>query len=139
MSSHPQSGRTQRWRWVVVWLGLVALAIALSMAEMYSSKAVTDKPVSLSLAFRRSVEEWTFWGVLSLGVWWLARRYPLESTRLSRWLGLHIAGSIVATVVHAFGYAWLLDGQMSIEGTMFVFPVILRKILIFHSVFSLLI
>jgi signal transduction histidine kinase len=85
--------------WVALW-SLVGLAIA---SEIYLSSNFLGRSITWGEAISDSLEDWYVYGVLSLAVVWVARRYPPE--RGPRWvtavihLGAALAFSIVFIVV----------------------------------------
>src|SRR6202789_3106032 len=84
--------------WVMLW-SLVGLAIA---SEIYLSSNFLGRSVTWGEAISDSLEDWYVYGLLSLPVVWLARRYPPE--RGSRWItaGIHLAAALL------FSIGWIL-------------------------------
>jgi two-component system, LytTR family, sensor kinase len=86
-------------------LGLTALWSLVGLAfasELYLSSNQLGRPISWGEAISGPLEDWYVYGVLSLGVVWLARRYPPEGG--SRWTtaALHLAAALV------FSFAWVV-------------------------------
>jgi two-component sensor histidine kinase len=50
------------------------------------------------LVIRLSLGEWYIWALLSPGVLWLARRFPLEGGRLGRALVVHVPAALLFTI-----------------------------------------
>jgi sensor histidine kinase YesM len=84
--------------WVALW-SIVGLAIA---SEIYLSSNFLGRSISWGEAISDSLEDWYVYGVLSLPVVWLARRFPPE--RGSRWVtaAIHLAAAL------AFSLAFIL-------------------------------
>jgi sensor histidine kinase YesM len=84
--------------WVALW-SVVGLAIA---SEIYLSSNFLGRSITWGEAISDSLEDWYVYGVLSLPVVWLARRFPPE--RGSRWVtaAIHLAAAM------AFSLAFIL-------------------------------
>ena len=82
--------------WCAVWT-LVGLAIA---SEIYLSSNFLGRSITWSEAISDSLEDWYVYGLLSLPVTWLARKYPPE--RGSRWAtaGIHLGAAILFSLVY---------------------------------------
>ncbi|HXQ80310.1 MAG TPA: sensor histidine kinase [Opitutaceae bacterium] len=86
-------------------LGLAALWSLVGLAfasELYLSNNQLGRPITWGEAISSPLEDWYAYGVLALGVVWLARRYPPELG--SRWLtaGIHLAAALV------FSFLWVM-------------------------------
>jgi two-component system, LytTR family, sensor kinase len=83
--------------WLAIFSGWTALAVfyAVSTSLTYRS---TGRPGNWSLTFRRSLSEWWLWALLTPGVAWAARRYPLSGRHRWRNLAVHIVGAAVVAV-----------------------------------------
>ncbi len=77
--------------WAGLWT-LVGLAIA---SELYLSSNFLGRSVTWGEAIRDSLEDWYAYGLLSIPVIWLARRFPPE--RGSRWAtaAIHLGAALV--------------------------------------------
>jgi two-component system LytT family sensor kinase len=84
--------------WVALW-SVVGLAIA---SEIYLSSNFLGRSITWGEAISDSLEDWYVYGVLSLPVVWLARRFPPE--RGSRWVtaAIHLGAAL------AFSLAFIL-------------------------------
>jgi two-component system LytT family sensor kinase len=82
--------------WVALW-SLVGLAIA---SEIYLSSNFLGRSITWGEAISDSLEDWYVYGVLSLGVVWLARNFPPE--RGSRWITacIHLAAALAFSFVY---------------------------------------
>lgn len=121
------------WFWGVAILLLLTLMALFSAGQMYLGQIVTDRPIRWSLALRRCFEDWYSLGVLLPAVMMLSSRMPLERRTLRRWLGVHAVASILYTLGSMAIFAWVLHGQTSIEGTVFVFGVVYQKLFFHYS------
>jgi two-component system LytT family sensor kinase len=102
---------------VALW-SLVGLAIA---SEIYLSSNFLGRSVTWGEAISDSLEDWYVYGVLSIPVVWLARRYPPE--RGSRWVtaGIHLAAALVFSLAYILVRTLVgeLDGWMTREPASF--------------------
>ncbi len=82
--------------WLALW-SLVGLAIA---SEIYLSSNFLGRSVTWGEAISDSLEDWYAYGLLSLPVVWLARRFPPE--RGSRWAtaGIHLAAALLFSLAY---------------------------------------
>jgi signal transduction histidine kinase len=113
-------------------LGFWIVFASVCAVQSYLSQIVWDKPISWSLAFRRSFEEWSPWALLTFGALWMVRRFHLARMNLRQWVTAHLAGSVGAALFHAAMFACLLHGQTSIEGVVFKFPTMFKKLILYH-------
>ena len=72
---------------------------------------------AMAVGWRRvitsSLGDWYAWGMLFPGILWLARRFPLESSRLASRLSLHFAVAVFVAFLHPSLEAilvWLIRG-----------------------------
>jgi two-component system, LytTR family, sensor kinase len=93
---------TKRWaRWLlafVIWT-LIGLAFA---GQFYLVRAKVGDPVSWQFAIGRNLADWYAFAILSIPVWWLARRFPIERGNWPRTLVVHLAGAAL------FSICWML-------------------------------
>jgi len=117
-----------RWRQYALFVGFWTLLAVLSAAEAYISQSVYGPPISWGMAFRRSFEEWYTWAAVSIGVLWLASRFPYTKSIARRWYLIHLGGSIVGALTFIAIYSWLLTGQRSVQdGSILQFAVLFKK------------
>jgi len=121
-----RGGRTSRLAWLGG-LGAWTLLALMNAAQLHYSLEFAQ-PVPWGLAFRRSFEEWYLWGAISVGIVFLARRFPLERERLGARIALHTAGSFAAAALFILLRAATIHGQTSIDGTVFQFGAVTRKL-----------
>jgi two-component sensor histidine kinase len=136
-SPHKTRPARAGWRTFVVVLGIMTLMMLLSAAENYASQLVTSTPVPWTLALRRAVEEWGLWTIIALGVLAFCDRHPFDLGNLRRGLLIHGPASLVVALVDLTLLAWILHGQRSVDGTVFLFPVVFKKLLIHYLVLGM--
>jgi sensor histidine kinase YesM len=123
-------------------LGLAALWSLVGLAfasELYLSSNSLGRPITWGEAISGPLEDWYAYGLLSLPVVWLARRYPPEGG--SRWTtaAIHLAAALV------FSFAWVvlrsLVGMVdsSVAGDSATFAEIFGPLLVKTFPFNLLI
>jgi len=96
--------------WLAVWAGwtILGLFFAVSSSLTYLSMG---RAANWTLSIQRSLLEWWLWALLTPIVAWLARRFPLDRTRLSRNAAIHAAAGLTIAVVKSAAdraaFAWL--------------------------------
>ncbi|HEY1848599.1 MAG TPA: histidine kinase [Opitutaceae bacterium] len=113
--------------WIGLW-SLVGLAIA---SEIYLSSNFLGRAVSWGEAISDSLEDWYVYGILSLPVVWLARRFPPE--RGSRWItaAIHLGAALTFSCAYVLARALvgvadgLLGGEPASFGEVF-HPLLVR-------------
>lgn len=68
------------------------------------------------LLIRLSLGEWYIWALLSPGVLWLARRFPLESGRRVRALSVHIPAALLFTVAKILVEQYVVWQMLGLPG-----------------------
>src|SRR5580658_230349 len=98
--------------WVALW-SLVGLAIA---SEIYLSSNFLGRSITWGEAISDSLEDWYVYGVLSIAVIWLARRYPPE--RGSRWVtaAVHLAAALAFSFVYIVARTLVGEADSLIAG-----------------------
>ena len=123
-------------------LGLAALWSLVGLAfssELYLSNSLLGRPITWGEAISSPLEDWYVYGLLSLPVVWLARRYPPEGG--SRWTTalVHLAAALV------FSFAWVVlraavgVADSSVAGESATFGEIFSPLLVKTFPFSLLV
>ena len=82
--------------WVALW-SLIGLAIA---SEIYLSSNFLGRSITWSEAISDSLEDWYVYGLLSLPVVWLARRFPPERGTRSGTALIHLVAALVFSVAY---------------------------------------
>ncbi len=74
--------------------------VSLYFASQYYSMSQGEKyPVRWSRALEVNLIHYHLWGLVSLVILWLARRYPLDPARWKRSLAVHLGASLVLTAL----------------------------------------
>jgi two-component system LytT family sensor kinase len=115
---------------------LVGLAFA---SQLYLSNSLLGRPITWSEAISAPLEDWYVYGILSLPVVWLARRYPPELGPRWKAAALHLG----AALAFSFAYVALRSvvGQVDsrIVGETATFGEIFNPLLVRTFPFNLLI
>jgi two-component system LytT family sensor kinase len=121
--------------WVALW-SLVGLAIA---SEIYLSSNFLGRSITWGEAISDSLEDWYVYGILSLGVVWLARRFPPEGG--SRWAkaGIHLAAALAFSVVYIVARTIVGEVDSWIAGEPASFSEIFHPLLVRTFPFNLLV
>jgi two-component system, LytTR family, sensor kinase len=80
--------------WVALW-SLIGLAIA---SEIYLSSNFLGRSITWSEAISDSLEDWYVYGLLSLPVVWLARKFPPERGTRSGTALIHLAAALAFSI-----------------------------------------
>jgi signal transduction histidine kinase len=121
--------------WLALW-SLVGLAIA---SEIYLSSNFLGRSVTWGEAISDSLEDWYVYGILSLPVVWLARRFPPERGSRVATAGIHLAAALVFSL--AYILARTLVGEIDgwITGEPASFAEIFHPLLVRTFPFNLLV
>jgi signal transduction histidine kinase len=121
--------------WVALW-SLVGLAIA---SEIYLSSNFLGRSITWGEAISDSLEDWYVYGVLSLPVVWLARRFPPELG--SRWAaaGIHLAAALVFSIAYILLRTLVGEADSWIAGEPAPFSEVFQPLLVRTFPFNLLV
>jgi sensor histidine kinase YesM len=121
--------------WVALW-SLVGLAIA---SEIYLSSNFLGRSVTWGEAISDSLEDWYVYGILSLPVVWLARRFPPELG--SRWITacIHLGAALVFSMVYIVARTLVGEVDSWIAGESASFADIFHPLLVRTFPFNLLV
>jgi two-component system LytT family sensor kinase len=121
--------------WVALW-SLVGLAIA---SEIYLSSNFLGRSITWGEAISDSLEDWYVYGLLSLPVVWLARRFPPE--RGSRWLAasVHLAAALLFSISYILVRTLVGEADGWIAGEAASFSEIFHPLLVRTFPFNLLV
>ena len=106
MTALAQQKQLLKWLLGALLWTLIGLSFA---SQFYISSLKTGQPVSWGAAIAWSLGDWYVWGLLSIPVLFLARRFHLEGPRLGASLAIHLCGSAIAALLYIFARA--LIGQ----------------------------
>jgi len=99
--------------YVAVWVVLGVLMAA----EVFIASQVWDKPITWSLAFRRSFKEIFVYAVCTLAVLWFCGWMRLKPGHRTRWFLAHMVGAVIFAVAHVAFVSWLEAGEVSVQNT----------------------
>jgi len=131
-----KSASQRRWLWVAIFVGAWTALALLAAAEIYVSQQLWDKPVSWTLAIRRSFKEFYSYAFLSLGVLWLCKRW--WSLNGMRWFLPHMAAAILIAFAHVTLVSWLEAGEISVQnGQVLTFSHLFGKLAVNYTISNL--
>ena len=109
---------------ILTWLlgALLWTLIGLSYAsQLYVSRLKSEQPVSWAAAIASSLGDWYVWGLLSIPVLSLTRRFHLEGPRWGSSLVIHLCAGAVTSLVYVFARASIGQWQSRIQGAPMTF------------------
>ncbi len=113
-----------------VWLVLGLL----TAVEVYIAQQLWDKPITWTLALRRSFKVVIAYAVCFLPVLWLCGRLRLETGRRARWFLAHMAGALVFSLAYVAFLSWLESGERSVQtGGILTFEYLFGKLLVSYT------
>ena len=77
-----------------------ALGFFSAFAAFYFISTFTDKPAGFGLLLSLNLTYWYSWAVLTPGILWLTRKFPFERATWKIAIPVHIAGVVVAVLLH---------------------------------------
>lgn len=77
-----------------------ALGFFSAFAAFYFISTFTDKPAGFGLLLSLNLTYWYSWAVLTPGILWLTRRFPFERATWKVAIPVHLAGVVVAVLLH---------------------------------------
>ena len=84
----------RRWiRWLLALLGWTFVALFFA-SQTYLNYRSSGGRAPVGLILQMNLMEWYLWGVLALGIVWLARRVPLERSHWARSVVVHLGASV---------------------------------------------
>ena len=121
--------------WVALWT-LVGLAIA---SEIYLSSNFLGRSITWSEAISDSLEDWYTYGILSIPVVWVARRYPPELG--TRWItaSIHLGAALAFSLVYVLVRALVGKVDNLIAGDPATFAEVFKPLLVRTFPFNLLV
>lgn len=105
-SSEDLSGTTVSRRWLLV-LGVWGGVALFSVGQIYVARSALGEPPPLVPLLILEVPVWAFWALLTVPVVMLARRFPLDRSRVLGSVAIHSAAAVVvATIAVGFYMLW---------------------------------
>ena len=123
-------------------LGLLALWSLVGLAfasQLYLSNSLLGRPITWGEAISAPLEDWYVYGVLSLPVVWLARRYPPELSPRLLAAGIHLVAAVVFSLAYVVLRALVGQADSWIVGESATFGEIFDPLLVRTFPFNLLI
>jgi len=125
-------------RGISLYVGVWVVLGILSAVEVFIAQQLWDKPITWTLAFRRSFKEMFAYALCTLAVLWLCGRLRHEAGRRARWFLLHMLGALVFSVTHVAFISWLEAGETSVQtGQVLTFNYLFGKLLISYTLSNL--
>jgi signal transduction histidine kinase len=86
-------------RWMLGFGGWTALGLAFG-AQLHFISPGFDRPIPWIRAASIGLRDWYLWALLSLAIWKLANRYPLERRSFWRHLAIYLASCVAAVIAY---------------------------------------
>ena len=84
----------------VIFSVATALGFFSAFAAFYFISTFTEKSAPFGLLLSLNLTYWYSWAVLTPGILWLTRKFPFERATWKAAIPVHIAGVVVATLLH---------------------------------------
>ena len=136
MTAQAQQKRLLKWLMGSLLWTLIGLSFA---SQLYVSSLKTGQPMSWGAAIGWSLGDWYVWGLLSIPVLSLVRRFHLEGPRWGGSLAIHLCASAVASLVYIFVRALIGQWQTRSHGTTATFVETFSPLLVKTFFFNVLI
>jgi two-component system, LytTR family, sensor kinase len=121
-------------RGISLYVGAWVVLGVLSAVEVFIAQQLWDKPITWTLAFRRSFKEVLAYAICTLAILWLCGRVRHEAGRRARWFLVHMLGALVFSVTHVAFISWLEAGERSVQtGEILTFNYLFGKLLISYT------
>lgn len=88
------------------------LVAIVDSSQLYLGQRLQERPVAFWRAAAAALPEWWLWALVTPAIVWAARRFPLQRPISPRNVVVHLAGSVVVALAHAFlslAFAWSID------------------------------
>jgi two-component sensor histidine kinase len=130
----PNSWIVKHRRGISLYVGVWVVLGVLSAVEVFIAQQLWDKPITWTLAFRRSFKEVLAYAVCTLAILWLCGRVRHEAGRRARWFLAHMLGALVFSITHVAFVSWLEAGERSVQtGQILTFNYLFGKLLISYT------
>lgn len=136
MSARPTAPTLLRGLGLLALWSLVGLAFA---SQLYLSNSLLGRPITWGEAISAPLEDWYVYGVLSLPVVWLTRRYPPELGSRWRAAAIHLGAALVFSLTYVVLRALVGEVDSWIVGESATFGEIFEPLLARTFPFNLLI
>ena len=126
-------------RGISLYVGVWVVLGVLAAVEVFIAQQLWDKPITWTLAFRRSFKEILAYAVCTLAILWLCGRVRPEAGRRARWFLVHMLGALVFSIAHVAFVSWLEAGERSVQtGELLTFNYLFGKLLISYTLSNIL-
>jgi len=98
-------GARNRWVLLGITVALTAVCALVEAGQNYVAAINFGKPVAWSESVRRTLPSWVIFGLLTPGVFYLARRFAVERVGWRGAIPIHIAGATAFALAHLGGTA----------------------------------
>jgi two-component system LytT family sensor kinase len=105
--------RQRRWLRVALYLTVWTVAAFFFAIQHYLGRGPDEQTIGWRRVITSQLGQWYAWAAVFPFIFWLARRFPLESPRLARRLSVHLAAAIFVIVLQPSLQAvliWLIRG-----------------------------
>lgn len=104
------------------WLGFWTLLGVVSGVQLYfANQRLARAPDAWSRALEGALSFWYLWGLLSLVVAWLGRRFQVDRARFERHFFIHLGASLDLALLHVVAVAAVQNALYAIRGEPFPF------------------
>lgn len=103
----PSFARSSKF-WVAAFAAATLIGLA-EAAQLYAGTFVTGRSASFARAASATMPSWYILVLLLPGVFWTARRFPLERRRWARSLAVHIPAAVLFGLLHLGVASYLSD------------------------------
>jgi len=122
--------RQRRWlKWALFLAGWSLIGLFFALQEWFTYPP-EKPPVTWARALSSEMGFWYAWAALFPVIWWLARRFPLESARLGRRLLFHLPASAFFAMLQPFLQPFIVWILRAFSASLMV--IVMRR---FHSLF----
>jgi len=126
-------------RGISLYVGVWVVLGVLSAVEVFIAQQLWDKPITWTLAFRRSFKETLAYAICTLAILWFCGRVRHEAGRRARWFLAHMLGALVFSITHIAFVSWLESGERSVQtGEVLTFNYLFGKLLVSYTLSDIL-
>jgi signal transduction histidine kinase len=94
----------RRWlRWVLIFAGWTFVALFFA-SQTYLSYKYSGGQAHIGIILKMNFGQWYLWGLLAPGIFWLARRFPIEREHWARSTAMHLISGVAVALLK-----WWLD------------------------------
>jgi signal transduction histidine kinase len=131
----PISWIVKHWRGISLYVGVfVGLAI-LTAVEAFIAQQLWDKPITWTLAFRRSFKITLAYAVCTAPLLWLCGYLRFEAGRRLRWFFAHTLGALAFSVAIVALTSLLQAGERSVQtGEILTFSYLFKRLLVTYTI-----